>query len=142
MKTTRKLLLALVLVMSILMTLAVAVIPASAENSGYYLKGTFNGWGTSNQMQTTSTTNVISVTIPLSANTTYQFKINNGGNTWYGKNSTTIKNTSTHTLSTDGADVNITTTLCGNYTFTFNKSSKEVTVTYPEVKTLYFTCPS
>ena len=35
MKTTRKLLLALVLVMSILMTLAVAVIPASAVNANY-----------------------------------------------------------------------------------------------------------
>ena len=45
MKTTRKLLLALVLVMSILMTLAVAVIPASAANpSGttLYLKPNSN----------------------------------------------------------------------------------------------------
>ena len=46
MKTTRKLLLALVLVMSILMTLAVAVIPASAAsaNTKVAITGGWNSW--------------------------------------------------------------------------------------------------
>ena len=52
---------------------------------------------------------------------------------YYGKNSTTITRASTTvtSLSTSGEDINLTTDLAGDYTFTFNSSDKKLIVAYP-----------
>ena len=142
MKRTRKLILALVVVMSLLMAMAVAIIPASAAGSGYYLKGSFNSWSTANEMVTASG-NVLKTTVTLNANTTYEFKVNNGDN-WYG-NSGTIKETTLATsevgwnLSTsNGTNCKLTTTVAGDYTFLFDKTSKNVVVIAPQMIRVYF----
>ena len=82
--------------------------------------------------------NVYTKTLSLNANTTYTFKavVNSD---FYGKNETTLtrKNPSS-TLSTEGDDVTITTDIAGNYTFTFNASTKALSVTYPEAYTFTY----
>ncbi len=59
---------------------------------------------------------------------------------YYGKNSTTItrSSASASSLSTSGADINLTADFSGNYTFTFNSSTKNLTVTYPTIYTVTY----
>jgi len=70
----------------------------------------------------------------LNANTTYTFKIVSA-TTWYGKNSTAITrdNASAYSLSTSGANMTVRTDAAGNYTFNFNSSSKDLSVSYPTI---------
>ena len=70
----------------------------------------------------------------LNANTTYTFKIVSA-TTWYGKNSTAITrdNASASSLSTSGANMTVRTDAAGNYTFNFNSSSKNLSVSYPTI---------
>ncbi|MBQ2540830.1 MAG: InlB B-repeat-containing protein, partial [Paludibacteraceae bacterium] len=79
------------------------------------------------------------VTRTLNANTTYTFKMVYDGE-WYGKNSTNLTraSSSASTLSTSGADMTIKTDVAGDYTFTFNSSSKNLSVTYPTAHTVTF----
>ncbi len=63
--------------------------------TAYYLKGSFNNWGTTDPFRTTQDSDIISVTKNLSAGT-YTFKININS-AWYGNNGTiqdTTKKTS------------------------------------------------
>lgn len=93
--------------------------PADAGNTGNYdlVEGSDNDW---------------SVSRNLNAGTTYTFKMVYEGD-WYGKNSTNLTraSNSASALSTDGADMTIETDVAGSYTFTFNSSSKNLSVTYP-----------
>lgn len=104
----------------------------SATATSYYLKGSFNGWGTGNPFYTTSDSNVISASLYLSAGT-YTFKINNGS-TWYG-NSGTIEDTTKKT-SNGGWEMTTSAGNCtlkatgGTYTFNFILSSKKLNVLY------------
>lgn len=80
-----------------------------------------------------------SVTRTLNANTTYTFKMVYDAE-WYGKNSTALTrdaNTAS-SLNTDGDDMTIETDLAGDYTFTFNSSTKNLTVTYPTRYTITY----
>ena len=90
-----------------------------------YLKGTFNGWGTGNKFSSGQTT------INLTANTTYEFKINEG-NSWYGNDGTMdIGNCSDWTFEASQGNAKIRTLFAGNYTFKWNSSSRKVSVIYP-----------
>ena len=93
--------------------------PADAGNTGNYdlVEGSDNDW---------------SVSRNLNAGTTYTFKMVYEGD-WYGKNSTNLTraSNSASALSTDGANMTIETDVAGSYTFTFNSSSKNLSVTYP-----------
>ncbi len=108
--------------------------PASsgASATNYYLKGTFNSWGTSNPFYTTATTDVYETTIKLSAGS-YEFKINTGG-TWYGNEG--VINDTTTTSSSGGWIMSSTQKNCtlntsgGYYTFNFNKSTCKLKVFY------------
>lgn len=74
-------------------------------------------------------------TVHLNSDTHYEFKLkdNNGG--WFGLNSKTVTATiSAFALNGTGANVNVTSGLEGNYTFTINYSDKNnptIAVTYP-----------
>ena len=98
-----------------------AATPADATNTG-----NFN--------LTDQGSNNWSVQRRLNANTTYTFKIVSA-TTWYGKNSTAITrdNASASSLSTSGANMTVRTDAAGNYTFNFNSSSKNLSVTYPTI---------
>ncbi|MBR2108505.1 MAG: starch-binding protein [Ruminococcus sp.] len=103
-----------------------------ATATSYYLKGSFNSWGTANPFYTTSDSNTIETTIQLSAGT-YEFKLNNGS-TWYG-NTGTINDTTT-TSSTNGWIMSASAGNCkltasgGYYTFNFNTSNSKLKVFY------------
>ena len=94
----------------------------------YYVKGTFNGWGDSTPLNCDNT--ALKTTVNLQGGS-YTFKIyknDNSTETWWGKNSTTITDTTSNlTLSTTGGDINLKVTKCGAYTFTF--SSGKLTIT-------------
>ena len=131
MKTTRKLLLALVLVMSILMTLAVAVIPASAA-SAVTFNGTFNSW---NGTDTTLVDGWYTAKIQLNAGW-YEFKVIDNG-TWKG-NSGTIANSTEYSSSAgwefnSGDNCKLYAGAAGEYTFMYKNGY--VKVLCPETAT-------
>lgn len=107
-------------------------ISTGATATSYYLKGSFNNWGTSNPFYTTSESNIIETTVQLSAGS-YEFKINNGS-TWYG-NSGTIPDTTTTSSSggwvMDSSAGNCKLTASGGYyTFNFNTTNNKLKVFY------------
>ena len=104
-----------------------AILCAMTANAACYLKGSFNDWSTANEMAVSGTT--ATCTIDLAGCTTFEFKVNNGSS-WHGSSSTVTSTATTITL--DGGDnAKITTTIPGTYTFSFNTSTKKLTVTYP-----------
>ena len=100
--------------------------PTDATNTGDFdlVEGSSNDW---------------SVSRTLNANTTYTFKMVYEG-AWYGKNSTALTRASNtaSSLSTSGADMTVKTDVAGSYTFTFNSSTKNLTVTYPTAYTITY----
>ena len=97
--------------------------PADATNTGNF---DMTGSGT------------YTVTRSLNANTTYTFKIVYDSE-WYGANSGNFtRASSSKKLSTSSNDLTIKTDFAGNYTFTFNSSTKNLTVTYPTAYTLTY----
>lgn len=103
-----------------------AATPTDATNTGNFdlVEGSSNDW---------------SVSRTLNANTTYTFKMVYEG-AWYGKNSTALTRASNtaSSLSTSGADMTVKTDVAGSYTFTFNSSTKNLTVTYPTAYTITY----
>lgn len=105
----------------------------TGTKTAYYLKGQFNSWGTSNPFYTTQDSDIISLTMNLSAGT-YEFKINTGS-TWYG-NTGVIEDTTKKTSnggwimsSTESKNCTLKAT-GGTYTFTFTLSTKKLNVLY------------
>ena len=106
-------------------TLFAALAMVMSMSAVPYLKGSFNGWGESNSLQSGSTD------VTLNANATYEFKVNDGSN-WYGNNGTmTSTNCTDWTMSSSGGNCKIETTIAGVYTFKWNASSKKLSVVYP-----------
>ncbi len=86
------------------------------------------------------TTNVYEGTVTLTAGN-HTFKVvDRKNNTWYGKNSTTITRASSSvaSLSNSGGNITITADVPGTYTFNFNTSTKNLTVTYPTAYTITY----
>lgn len=106
--------------------------PSTTSQSSYYLKGSFNSWGSGNPFYNTTESNLLSTTLNLSAGT-YTFKINNAS-TWYGNDGVvedTTKKTSNGGWIFDTAQDNCTLEASGGYyTFTFNTSTKKVNIYY------------
>lgn len=89
------------------------------------ITGSMNSWS-----PTANPFSAGSVSISLSANTTYEFKVQDG-TTFYGNNSAFIGQSSSLTMSTSEDNCHLTTTTAGTYTFSWNSSTKALTVTYP-----------
>ena len=97
--------------------------PADATNTGEF---DMTGSGT------------YTVTRSLNANTTYTFKIVYDSE-WYGASSGNLtRASSSKTLSTSSDNLTLKTDVAGNYTFTFNSSDKNLSVTYPEAYKVTF----
>ena len=97
-----------------------------------YLPGTFNGW-TENAASSLKSG---SVTLNLAANTTYTFKIHNFGATsasWHGNTGTMTRDNCTNWEMKEDANCKITTDFAGNYTFTYDRSTQKLSVTYPTI---------
>ena len=107
--------------------------------SAWDLRGTMNNWTGGVDVFYGSGTVVATVT--LSANTDYEFKIVNGS-TWYGHSNSHIGgNISGVTFYNSGDNSNnchLLTTTAGTYTFSFNTSNKQLTVTYPTSYKVYY----
>lgn len=102
----------------------------------YFIAGSWDNWaGTAPSFVDASTP----VSIYLEADQTYSFKVADltANATWYGNNGTMTRANSTDwKMSTDKDNCHITTDLAGIYDFTFNQSTKTLTVTYPTKVTL------
>ena len=102
-----------------------------------YLPGTFNGWAEN----AASSLKSGSVTLNLAANTTYTFKIHNFGATsesWHGNTGTMTRANCTNWEMKEDADCKITTDFAGNYTFTYDRSTQKLSVTYPAAYTVTY----
>lgn len=97
------------------------------------IKGTFTAWA--DYIFVDNGDNTCSYTVKLSAASYYTFVIFSGG-TYYKGGVITSSNHENLSLATSGNDNKITTVASGNYTFIWNYSTKQLTVTYP-VSTTY-----
>ena len=128
MKTTRKISIALVIVMVLMMTLA--IIPASAAT--VRISGSFNGWGTASN--TTLVDGLYVYKVNLTKGQTYQFKVVVGGS-WLGNSGTVNDTTITDTYnagwdfkSSDGGNCYLKATTGGTYIFQWNDNTKKLNV--------------
>lgn len=78
-----------------------------------------------------------SVTRTLNANTTYTFKMVYDSE-WYGDGSAFTRSKTSTTGLGNGANMTIKTDVAGEYTFTFNSSSKNLSITYPTAYTVTY----
>ena len=92
------------------------------------IKGTFTDWA--DYIFVDNGDNTCFYTVELSAASNYTFVIFSGG-TYYKGGVITSSNHENLSLATSGDDNKITTVAPGNYTFIWNYSTKQLTVTYP-----------
>ena len=104
---------------------------ASASERSYYVVGGFNGWNNSTAM-TANGANV-SWTTTLAADS-YEFKIKDSSNNWYGNEGTINDTASGWDMSTTAGNCTLKAT-GGKYTFTFNTSTKKLSVTKEQGET-------
>ena len=102
--------------------------------STWTLKGGFNDWGGGNPFYGSGT---VVATASLAANTEYEFKVVDG-DTWYGNNGWIQRSIGGMVFSTGEGNCHIRTSCAGEYTFTFNTSTKELSVAYPNSYRAYF----
>lgn len=112
--------------------------PFTGSPTSYYLKGSFNNWGSSNQFYTTQQSGVISTTVNLSSGT-YEFKLTFGSN-WYGNNGTVYDTTKTTSqggweMTADAGNCKLVAT-GGTYTFNLITSTKKLTILHSGTSTL------
>ena len=101
--------------------------------TSYYLPGGFNAWKDANAFLKEGTSTVIRSYVALAANTTYEFKVKNGG-TWYGSASTVSATSTTITFSSTNTNAKIKTACAGVYVFEFDTTTKKLTVIYPHTE--------
>ena len=108
-------------------TLFAALAMVMSMSAKPYLRGDFNGWETGNEF----INNVC--TIPLSANTKYEFKVDDNGDWSTSYGGATITESNCTNVSCPGSNnATIQTTKAGQYVFTWNASAKKISVTYPK----------
>ena len=100
-----------------------------------YLRGEMNEWGTTDRFKKeTEEAATAIVIVALKANTTYEFKVASADWSEGYSSATAFTATSTQTLSTDvQGNAKLTTVAAGDYTFTWDLTTKKLTVTYPEL---------
>lgn len=98
----------------------------------WVVAGQWDSYSTSTNTLTGSGT--LSTTISLAANKRYEFKIvETVGNTWYGNSGAIIGDMTNWTMATDKNNCRLHTGPAGDYTFTFDPDTKNLSVTYPSV---------
>lgn len=109
----------------------------------YAIVGSFNSWNTeTNPLSMVGNTGTANIVLAPSGSN-YTLKVVDDGS-MYGKNSTTITGTTTvSSMSTSGANINLTADIYPasanpSYGFSYNKSTKALTVTYPSAHTVTY----
>ena len=100
-----------------------------------FIVGAMNGWSTNTDefRKATKEATTASIILNLSANTDYEFKVIRDG-AWTGYKGTITKDASGLQFSSSTNDnAKITTTVAGDYTFTWTISSSKLAVTYPTI---------
>ena len=100
-----------------------------------FLAGAMNGWSTDTDefRKATKEATTASIILNLSANTDYEFKVIREG-AWTGYKGTITKDASGLQFSSSTNDnAKITTSVAGEYTFTWTISSSKLAVTYPTI---------
>ena len=114
--------------------------------AGNFIRGTFDDWSWNHVLEPTGNANEYSCVISMTGDKAPHawtgsdgFKVVLAGD-HYGKNSSgvTRASRSVSSLKSDGANINWTTDVRGDYTFTVNSFSKTVTVTYPNAYTVTY----
>ncbi len=107
----------------------------SMTESALYLKGTFNSWSDTDALSKTENDDVVSIEKELTAGS-YEFKIHNAGtDKWYGKDDTTITDTTNRlTLTATGGNVILNAT-GGKYEFRYELSTNKLSVYYAAPET-------
>ena len=98
----------------------------------YAISGSFNSWSESNNLSFTDNDGTYEVTINGSS-TNYEFKVLDNA-VWYGHADKTFTATENNvTLASGGNNIKLKADVYpnGTYTFTYNKSTKKLGVTYP-----------
>ena len=97
----------------------------------YAISGSFNSWTESNNLEFTGNDGSYSVSIDGSA-TNYEFKVLDNA-VWYGASKTFTGTESNVSVTSGGANINLTADVypSGTYNFTYNKSTHKLGVTYP-----------
>ncbi len=105
--------------------------------SKVYLAGDFTKWGDNKEPFTTIDGNIYTLSHTFSANETKLFKLVLGSNTWYGNSGTISADISDWEFTTSGGNCTLKTGSAGEYQFSFNYSTKKLSVTFPAVATTY-----
>ena len=106
------------------------------EYNAWHLAGDFNSWVLCGQTLQEQEDGSFTFTTHLEKDHTYEFKLVHNGE-WYGNDGTMVRGTSSGwTMSTSANNCKITVDYTGNYTFTFDASTKKQTVQYPILITL------
>ena len=106
------------------------------------IKGSWDGWATTHDLQTDQETHIGSVQIELAANQSYEFGVDNGS--FFGNTGIIWCDQSNWTFETGMGNCTLKTGLAGIYTFTVywdpsDSQKPHVTVTYPKTNyTIYF----
>ena len=111
----------------------------AAAGTDWYVKGGWNSWGTTDNFKGTGTE--ISATVNITTAGLYEFKVWNdtgGDGTWYGKGGNIGCNVSGWVFDTSSGNCKFFASETGNYTFTFNTSTKALSVTYPTAQGKYY----
>ncbi len=102
------------------------------------IKGSWDGWALHTMTNTSG--NIYSISLTLSGTGTYQFGIdvngtfykNSGTMYWYNCTNWVFKTTDSN------CTINLADTGSGSYTFVWDNSTKKLSVTYPNLETVYF----
>ena len=128
MRNTRKFLVALVLVLTMLVSVF-AVSASAITISSFSVAGGFNDWNVNANKTTTGTDGSYSVSVYLSVGT-YEFKCVVNGGSWYSNGSTFTNTCSNISVTTNSnSNMKLKAENEGTYTFTYTTAQK-LTITY------------
>lgn len=117
---------------------AVKFFAPAAAGSTWYVKGDWNSWGTTDNLTGSGTE--LSATVNITTAGKYEFKIfdSTSSGTWWGNGGNIGCNVSGWTFESPGSNCTFFASETGNYTFTFNTSTKALSVTYPTAQGKYY----
>jgi len=107
------------------------------EATSWFVKGGWNSWGEDDNLRGSGTT--LTATVNIATAGSYEFKIHDtSGDSWYGNNGKIGCNISGWTFSTSDDNCKFFASETGDYTFTFNTSTKALSITYPTAQNKFY----
>lgn len=103
-----------------------------AYSDDVFLSGTFNAWAKTNDSKFSESAGTFTKTIELAANTAYQFQIVD--NAWFGNNGGVVQSQTNWDFYASSGDCHMISGPAGNYTFTYNRTTNKVSISYPDVE--------